>query len=365
MSNTNFTTGTMKRTIKSIGVDLHISSATFTTLNKDGKLLEKRTMALNEKEIGDYISTIRGRKQLAVEEGPLAEWFLNFAHNKVDELIVCDPKKNALIYKGNSNDDIDSYGIAELLRLNSLKKVVHPLSKDRQEFREIMNLYFKVQKDTTRYKNRLKAVFRKNGIPCAGTTIYNEKKKKDWIKKLPKKAVSIRCANVYWDQIALLRKQTKEIVVEMKKRVKTYSEIGEFMKIKGVGLITACTYSAFIFTPFRFSKKSRLVSYCSLSLVENDTGKLINKQKEKKRRKIVLKRLTNEGNRKLKSKLKNAAQCACHQCKKGELKEKYIKLINRGLDSDRAILTVTRYLAIKLWGIWKKVERAKHNKQLL
>jgi hypothetical protein len=43
----------------------------------------------------------------------------------VDKLVVCNPRKNALLKDGNKSDRIDARKLAELLRGNQLKPVYH------------------------------------------------------------------------------------------------------------------------------------------------------------------------------------------------------------------------------------------------
>ena len=42
---------------------------------------------------------------------------------RVDKLVVCNPRKNALLKDGNKSDRIDAHKLAELLRGNQLKPV--------------------------------------------------------------------------------------------------------------------------------------------------------------------------------------------------------------------------------------------------
>jgi hypothetical protein len=45
----------------------------------------------------------------------------------VAKLVVCNPRKNALLKHGNKSDGIDARKLAELLRLDNLKPVCLPL----------------------------------------------------------------------------------------------------------------------------------------------------------------------------------------------------------------------------------------------
>lgn len=346
--------------MKNIGADLHKKSITFTTMNSQGKILNTKIIATSEKLAIDYLKSIKGKKQLTFEDGPLAEWMLNITHDKADRVIICNPRENAKIFKGNSNDKTDSKNLAELLRLEALCEVKRPLSKDRQEFREIVNLHSKVNKDNTRAKNRLKAAFRGKGIPCSGQTVYNEKKRDEWIRKIEKNNVTKKAVLIHWGLIDFLKSQKDLVYKDMKKQSKKFNEIKEFLKVQGVGLITAATFSGFIFDPWRFANKGKLWTYCGLSLEEDDTGQDPDPEREKKRRRKIIRRITKNGNRRIKSVLKSATQVACRQCKDNELKRKYVSLRSRGLDESSAILSVSRMLACKLWGIWKRIEREKN-----
>ena len=43
----------------------------------------------------------------------------------VDKLVVCNPRKNALLKDGNKSDRIDAHKLADRLRLDDLKPVYH------------------------------------------------------------------------------------------------------------------------------------------------------------------------------------------------------------------------------------------------
>lgn len=339
-----------------IGADVHISSVTFTVKDKKGSILDRTTIATRENLIVNYVTSIRGKKHLTFEQGNLAQWLYSILHDKVDKLIICDPRKNALIYKGNSNDDIDSEKLAELLRLNALSEVKFPPDLKRQEFRELINLWIKIQKDKTRIKNRIKASFRMKGIRATGVSVYNEDKQEGWLRKLSSRPVTKECIKIYFKQLSFIEEQSEIIFNEIRNKSKQFPEIKELMSVQGVGLKTAAIFSAFIFTPYRFKKKANLISYCALSLVENDTGKEHKKSVEKKRKKKVKRRLTLEGNKKVKGYLKSAAQVGS-RCKDGILRDRYDSYLARGLDSYDAISALTRYLAVHLWGVWKNVEK--------
>jgi hypothetical protein len=64
-------------------------------------------------------------------------------------LIVCNPRKNALLKHGNKSDKIDARKLADRLRLNDLKPVYHGETGVRM-LRELARSYLTVVKDLSR-----------------------------------------------------------------------------------------------------------------------------------------------------------------------------------------------------------------------
>jgi transposase len=59
------------------------------------------------------------------EEGTWAAWLSDLLKPHVAKLVVCNPRKNALLKHGNKSDRIDARKLADLLRLNDLEPVYH------------------------------------------------------------------------------------------------------------------------------------------------------------------------------------------------------------------------------------------------
>ena len=62
---------------------------------------------------------------MTFEEGTWSAWLYDLLNPHVDKLVVCNPRKNALLKDGNKSDRIDACKLAELLRGNQLKPVYH------------------------------------------------------------------------------------------------------------------------------------------------------------------------------------------------------------------------------------------------
>jgi hypothetical protein len=109
----------------------------------------------------------------------------------VDQRVVCNPRKNALLKDGNKSDRIDARKLAELLRGNQLKPVYHGETGVRT-LRELSGSYLTIVKDLSRVMNRLKAVYRSRAIPCAGRDVYYTRNRAQWLAKLREAGVPRR-----------------------------------------------------------------------------------------------------------------------------------------------------------------------------
>src|SRR5258708_40085556 len=59
------------------------------------------------------------------EEGTWAAWLYDLLKPHVTKLVVCDPRRNALLQEGKQNDRVDARKLAELLQNNQLRPVYH------------------------------------------------------------------------------------------------------------------------------------------------------------------------------------------------------------------------------------------------
>ncbi len=68
---------------------------------------------------------MRGTLAVTFEEGTWAAWLHDLLKPHVAELVVCDPRKNALLKDGNKSDRIDARKLADVVTRNQLSPVYH------------------------------------------------------------------------------------------------------------------------------------------------------------------------------------------------------------------------------------------------
>jgi len=168
---------------KYIGMDVHQETTSIAVMNSAGKLLMESILETKAMTIVQFVQGLRGNLQVTFEEGTSAAWLYDLLKPYVTRVVVCNPRKNALLRSGNKSDRIDARKLAELLRAGLLSAVYHGETGLRT-LKELSRSYLTISKDLTRVMNRLKALYRSWGIPCAGTTVYAPRHRSEWLSKL-------------------------------------------------------------------------------------------------------------------------------------------------------------------------------------
>ncbi len=190
---------TMNQT-KYIGMDVHVSMTVITIMNSDGKVVTEAIIETKASTIKDFFRGQRGTLHVTFEEGCQADWLYDLISPYVAKVIVCNPRKIAR--SDRRSDRIDAKRLAELLRTNALTATYHG-EHSTQNLKELVRSYIAIVHDSTRVKNRLKAVFRGRGIPCSGTTIYSKENREDWRQKIDNTARLSR-ADRLWKELDYL-----------------------------------------------------------------------------------------------------------------------------------------------------------------
>src|SRR5512135_3469552 len=133
---------------KYIGMDVHQATISVAVRNAQGKLLMECVLETKAATILEFIQGLRGTLALTFEEGTSAAWLHDLLKPHVSRLVVCDPRKAALLKEGNKSDRIDPRKLAELLRTNQLKPVYHGEHGVRT-WKELGRSYLNLTQDVT------------------------------------------------------------------------------------------------------------------------------------------------------------------------------------------------------------------------
>ena len=130
-----------------------------------------------------FIRGLQGELHVTWEEGTWAAWLYDLLKPHVHRVLVCNPRRNALLQEGSKNDKVDARKLADLLRTGMLRPVYHG-EHGLRTLRELARTYQTLSQDLNRVMNRLKALYRGWGIACGGTQVYAPRYRDEWLGKI-------------------------------------------------------------------------------------------------------------------------------------------------------------------------------------
>jgi hypothetical protein len=86
---------------KYIGMDVHQATISVAVRDWHGNLVMEAILETKAETILQFIRGLGGRLQLTFEEGTCAGWLHDLLKPLVTRVLVCDPRKNALLKVGN------------------------------------------------------------------------------------------------------------------------------------------------------------------------------------------------------------------------------------------------------------------------
>ncbi len=244
--------------VKYIGMDVHKEAISLAVLNSAGKLVMECTIETKASTILDFLQGLRGSLHVTFEEGTWAAWLYDLIKPHVTELVVCNPRRNALLKEGSKSDRIDARKLAELLRSNMVRSVYHGENGVRT-LRELARSYLTISTDLIRVMTRVKAIYRSWGIPCRGKQVYAERHRAEWLGKIQEAGVRRR-AEFYYQQLDALRALRQEVRRELLAEAQKHDAWKLLREIPFIGPIRAALLIALMQTPHRFRTKRQLWS---------------------------------------------------------------------------------------------------------
>ena len=337
---------------KYIGLDVHQATISVAVLDCAGKLVMEAVLETKAEMILQFIHGLRGSLHVTFEEGTCAAWLHGLLQPHVTEVVVCDPRKNALLKAGNKSDRIDAQKLADLLYLDKLNPVYHGETRIRA-LREVARSYLALTRDTTRVMNRLKALYRSWAIPCAGQRVYAPLYRSEWLAKISEAGVRRR-AEIYYQQLDALRSLREQVRRDLLAEGRKHSAMKLLRQIPSIGPIRAVLLIALMQTPHRFRTKRQLWAYCGLALKTSTSGeyRIVQGQLKRSKKFLAIRGLNANHNHDLKNIFKGAATRAA--AVRGPFQEFHAGLVARGMKPTMARLTLARKIAAITLIIWKK-----------
>jgi transposase len=278
-----------------------------------------------------------------MEAGPLANWVAQTATPFVTEAFISDPRENALIYNSSvKKDKIDTQKLCRLLRLNEFKEVYRPENDQRAIFKAAVQHYNDLRDQLKAIKQKTKAMYRQWGVIDVFTdSVYSTSGRDKFLVQVNQRPILLQLKRLYalMDFTAEMKQDAEK---SMKSLGRHYPEIKEFKKIPGIGNAGAHTFDAYIQTPYRFARTSRLWKYCRIGVTDRSSdGKPLG-----------FKRLDKAGIGELKAVSYRAFISAMKS--DNEVKRFYLKSLQTTHNHTHARLNTQRKILAVMLSIWKK-----------
>jgi len=330
-----------------IGADVD-SRMTNLAVECNGRIVQELCVPTTIPSLVLALEQIRRPRKLTFEEGPMAHWLARNLGLHVEELIVCDPRRNGLVkHDGDKDDRIDARKLASLLRGGFLRGVYHSDDDQHVLLKQWVGLYSDRVKDAVRHINKIRALCWRFGQRPPRGALRNATCRQEWLTSLDDHPLASQAAMLFvgYDAVAQQVIQSRRKMVAL---AKTYPIIEFWQELPGVGPVRAITLFAYLDTPWRFGgNPHKLCKYCGVGLERSSSGKDRNG-----RMKIGQLQLAWQVNRRLKAAVMGAALSAIRQGSNG-FASQHERLVHNGLTSGNALHTVARKMLTVMWGMWK------------
>lgn len=243
----------MTSSIKYVGMDVHKQSISIAVRNAAGKIVMECVIETKASTILQFFDGLRGDVQVTFEEGTWATWLFDLLKPHVTKLVVCDPRRNALLLKGNQTDRVDARKLSDLLYMNKLNAVYHG-DHGLRTLKELVRSYLTITRDLGRVMTRVKAIYRSWAIPCSGKQVYGSRHRAEWLGKINEPGVRQR-AEFYYQQLDTLRTLRQAVRRELLAESKKHKAWKRLCQIPSIGPIRAAVLLGILQTPHRFRTK--------------------------------------------------------------------------------------------------------------
>jgi transposase len=325
-----------------IGVDVHCKFCEVTAIDSEGKRVHRGRCATTIPALLEELATIPRLRCVVIEEGPLADWLWRQVRPRVDDMVICEPRRNRLIARdGDKDDPIDAEKLAQLYRGGYVKAVHHGDCFARAIFKQHVGLYHDAVRQRVREALRISSLVRRQGVFIREKAFRDPADRPALLGRLPASRTLAADLRLLWrgyDVMAAAEAQMRRRLVQLAQKVDV---VRRFVAVPGIAWIRAATLYVWLDTPWRFRSKSALWKYLGIGLERRRSG---NGPERLGVPPLV--------NRALKSTILGAAKSAVAQ-DDNPFADQYRRWIAAGLSPKLARRNVARSVAATVWGLWK------------
>jgi hypothetical protein len=325
-----------------IGADVHSSFSEVAIVNAAGRLTQRQRCPTTIPALAELLRAAPRPRRLVIEEGPLADWLWRSLRPHVDDMVVCNPRRNRLIaQEGDKDDPLDAQKLAQLYRGGYVKPVHHGTSLRRAVLKQHVGLYHDRVRHRVSEGLRIGALLRRHGVFVREKDFADPAARPALLARLPASRVLAADLRVLWKGYDLAAAQEDWMRRLLVRPSKKEEAVRRFVALPGIAWVRAATLYVWLDTPWRFATKAALWKYLGVGLERRHSGAAAARL-----------RVPCGVNRVLKGTILGAAKSAA-ALGDNPFADLYRRALERGLTPRLARRTVARSLAATLWGLWK------------
>lgn len=325
-----------------VGMDVGSKQCAAVAVDENGRMVDSDLFKTTERNIISFFERQKGEVHVLIEECEIASWIRGIVKPFVARVVVCDPKHNAWIAKGNMKDDpVDAGKLAELLRINHYTEVWHTDDEDIASLKATVKHYDESTKRLVRVQGQIKAQLRRQGVITSGNAVYGAKGRAKALEEVsdPKVRAAIEADYELMDYLTSAKADAHLLMTRTSRSFPVTSRLRE---IPGVGPVVAASFVARVGDPHRFNRGG-LSSYCCLGIVKRySDGSSLGRE-----------HLNRDGNRDLKA-LSRTVFLAAMRCKAPNgIRRFYEQSLERTRNHEHARLNTQRKILALMLAIWR------------
>jgi transposase len=325
-----------------IGIDVHCQFCEAAVIGADGSAIERTRCATSIPALAEFLAKVPRPRAVVIEEGPLADWLWRNLRSCVEELVVCNPRRNRLIARdGDKDDPLDAAKLAQLYRGGYVKAVHHGDSLGRSVLKQHVGLYHDRVRHRVAEALRVISLLRRHGVFVREKAFARAADRAVLLKRLPANGVLRWDVRLLWQGYDMAVRQEELMRRRLIRVARKEDAIRRFTALPGIARVRAATLFVWLDTPWRFGSKSALCKYLGIGLERRHSGCGPERL-----------RVPAAVNRRLKCTILSAARSAI-AAGDNPFADAYRRWIDQGLAPKVARRNVARRLATTLWGLWK------------
>lgn len=327
-----------------IPLDTPCQTTEYGVMTGSGRMVSRGCCKTSIPALREVIEAVPRPRHVVFEEGPLGDWLWRNLQGVADEVIVSEPRRNRLIaQEGEKDDPIDVHKLGDLYRGGYIRRVHHSDSQKRMLFKQCVSIYARRVRHSTRLGHEIIWELRRHGIIVPIKRFQDPAGRREILARLPRHKGLHLGLRLLAEEYDLARRHVLQMRRELAREARVYEPIRRFVEVPGVKWVRAAVFFAFIDTPWRFKRRTKLWKYMGIGLERHKSGKSLNRLRVVRRHCAC---------RPLKNMILMAAKTAIRSGN-NPFAEEYERLREKGVTPRNARRSVARSIALTLWGMWK------------